>query len=139
MAIALEEARKAAARGEVPVGACLVKDGEVIAQAGNRVEMQTDACAHAEILVLRQALAHFQQKQLQGCDIYITLEPCAMCAGAIALCRLRRVYYGARDEKMGFAEYFTSPACHHRLEVYEGLAGRESATLLRAFFDTLRR
>ena len=141
MAQALEQARLAAARGEVPVGAVLVRDGRVIAAAGNRVEELSDPTAHAEVLVLRAAAAAGSPR-LEGCDLYVTLEPCPMCAAAISFARLRRVYFGAYDPKGGGVEHgprvFDHATCHHRPEVVGGLGERDCATLLREFFRQRR-
>lgn len=142
MALALAEARAAAARGEVPVGAVLVAGGEVVARAGNRVEELNDPTAHAEILCLRAAAARFGSPRLGGLDLYVTLEPCPMCAQAIAFARLRRVYYGAYDPKGGGVDHgpriFTQPTCHHRPDIYGGFAERDCAALLRNFFRDRR-
>lgn len=142
MAQALEQARLAAARGEVPVGAVLVRDGRVIAAAGNRVEELSDPTAHAEVLVLREAAAGAGSPRLEGCDLYVTLEPCPMCATAISFARLRRVYFGAYDPKGGGVEHgpriFDQPTCHHRPEVVGGLSEAACATLLREFFRQRR-
>jgi tRNA(adenine34) deaminase len=143
MAIAFAEAEAAGWRGEVPVGAVLVgDDGAVIAASGNRVEEQRDPTAHAEMLVLREAAAALDAKQLDGCDLYVTLEPCPMCAAAISLARVRRLYFGAYDPKAGGVEHgariFDQPTCHHRPEVYGGIDERRAAALLRAFFQARR-
>jgi tRNA(adenine34) deaminase len=143
MAIAFAEAEVAGWRGEVPVGAVLVgADGTVIAASGNRVEEQHDPTAHAEMLVLREAAATLGAKQLDGCDLYVTLEPCPMCAAAISLARVRRLYFGAYDPKAGGVEHgariFDQPTCHHRPEVYGGIVERRAAALLRAFFRERR-
>jgi tRNA(adenine34) deaminase len=143
MAIAFAEAEAAGWRGEVPVGAVLVgDDGAVIAASGNRVEEQRDPTAHAEMLVLREAAATLDAKQLDGCDLYVTLEPCPMCAAAISLARVRRLYFGAYDPKAGGVEHgariFDQPTCHHRPEVYGGIDERRAAALLRAFFRARR-
>ena len=139
---ALAEARAAAERGEVPVGAVIVRDGEVLARAGNRIVELKDPTAHAEILAIRAAAGRIGSERLIGCDLYVTLEPCPMCAGAIAFARLRRLYYGAADEKGGAVDngvrLFSSPTCHHVPEVYGGLGERDSAALLRAFFRDRR-
>lgn len=144
MEIALSEARAAASRGEVPVGACLVgPDGAVLAQAGNRTRELQDATAHAEMLVLRAGHRALGAERLTSCDLYVTLEPCAMCAGAIAHARIARLYYGAADPKSGGtahgARVFSHPQCHHAPEVYDGIAGAEAETLLRAFFAARRK
>jgi tRNA(Arg) A34 adenosine deaminase TadA len=136
---AIAEAEQAAWRGEVPVGAVLVgADGAVIATAGNRVEEARDPTAHAEMLVLRAGAAALGQKQLDRCDLYVSLEPCPMCAAAIALARVRRLYFAAYDPKGGGVEHgpriFDQPTCHHRPEVYGGIEERRAGALLRAFF-----
>lgn len=142
MAQALEQARLAARRGEVPVGAVLVRDGCVVAAAGNRVEELSDPTAHAEVLVLRAAAAMAGSPRLEGCDLYVTLEPCPMCAAAISFARLRRIYFGAYDPKGGGVEHgprvFDHATCHHRPEVVGGMAEAECATLLRDFFRQRR-
>lgn len=142
MAQALEQARLAARRGEVPVGAVLVRDGAIVAAAGNRVEELSDPTAHAEVLVLRAAAAAAASPRLGECDLYVTLEPCPMCAAAISLARLRRVYFGAYDPKGGGVEHgprvFDHATCHHRPEVVGGLREGECATLLRDFFRERR-
>jgi tRNA(adenine34) deaminase len=138
MDMALDEARAAGELGEVPIGCVLVRDGEVIARAGNRTIADRDPTAHAEMLAIRQAAATLGSERLEGCDLYVTLEPCAMCAGAVAFARIRRLYYGAADPKGGAVDngvkFFASPACHHRPEVYGGLAEAEAGALLREFF-----
>lgn len=143
MDAALAEARAAASRGEVPVGAVLVDPtGAIVARAGNRTRALSDPTAHAEILVLRQACAAGQTERLQGFDLYVTLEPCAMCAAAIAAARIRRVYYGASDPKSGGVAHgacvFSHPQAHHAPEVYEGIAEVESVEILRQFFAARR-
>jgi tRNA(adenine34) deaminase len=143
MALALAEAEAAGARGEVPVGAVLVdRESRVLATAGNRVETDRDPTAHAEMLVLRAGAALLGAKHLAECDIYVTLEPCAMCAAAIALARLRRLYFGAYDSKGGAVEHgprlFDQPTIHHRPEIYGGIEERRTADLLRAFFRDRR-
>ena len=139
---AFDEARAAGARGEVPVGAVVVRAGEVIAAAGNRTLADRDPTAHAELLAIRAACAALGSERLVGCDLYVTLEPCAMCAGAISFARLRRVYYAAPDPKGGALDhgphYFTQPTCHHAPEVYGGLRESEAAELLRGFFREKR-
>jgi tRNA(Arg) A34 adenosine deaminase TadA len=144
MELALAEAETAAARGEVPVGAVLIdNDGCVRAAAGNRVESDRDPTAHAEMLVLRAATARLGTKQLPGCDLYVTLEPCAMCAAAIAFARLRRLYFAAYDPKGGAVEHgprlFEQSTIHHRPEIYGGIEERKASELLRAFFHNRRR
>lgn len=143
MAIALAEARAAAARGEVPVGAVVTDaTGRVLARAGNRVEACADPTAHAELLALRAAAAARGAPRLPDCDLYVTLEPCALCAAAIALFRVRRLVFGAYDPKGGAVEHgprlFDQPTIHHRPEVVGGVAEREAAELLRAFFAARR-
>ena len=141
---ALAEAQNAARDGEVPVGAVLVDgaSGEVLAAAHNRVERDHDPTAHAEMLVIRQVAAERGQKRLAGCDLYVTLEPCAMCAAAIAFARLRRVYYGASDPKGGGVahgpRFFDQPTCHHRPEIYSGFEEARAGALLRDFFKKRR-
>ena len=143
MARALTEAEAAAARGEVPVGAVLVDaEGQVLAADGNRVEADRDPTAHAEILALRGGAERLGSKYLDGCDLYVTLEPCAMCAAAIAFARLRRLYFGAYDPKGGAVEHgprlFEQPTTHHRPEIYGGIEEGRAAELLRAFFRARR-
>jgi tRNA(Arg) A34 adenosine deaminase TadA len=143
MQTALEAAAAASARGEVPVGAVVVgPDGAIVAQASNRVEELCDPTAHAEMLALRAATAQLGQERLTECDIYVTLEPCALCAAAISLFRIRRLYFGAYDSKGGAVEHgprlFGQPTIMHRPEVYGGIQEVESATLLRDFFNKLR-
>lgn len=140
---ALAEAQAAAERGETPVGAVVVApDGAVLAAAGNRVRAATDPSAHAEMLALRAAARAFGSERLTGCDLYVTLEPCPMCAGAISLARIRRLYYGAADPKTGGVDHgarvFAHPTCHHAPEVYGGIAEAECAALLRQFFQARR-
>lgn len=142
MQIALDEACAAAARGEVPVGAVIVAGGEVLARAGNRTRELADPTAHAEMLAIRAACMRLGRERLTGAEIHVTLEPCAMCAAAIANARLARLYYGAADPKSGGvaqgARVFAQPQCHHVPEVYDGIAEGASAELLRAFFATRR-
>ena len=143
MARALAEAEAAAARAEVPVGAVLVDgDGKVLAADGNRVEERHDPTAHAEMLVLRAAAAALGSPRLVGCDLYVTLEPCPMCAQAVSFARIRRLYFGAPDPKGGGVEHgprlFSQPTCHHRPEVYGGIDERRAAELLRDFFAERR-
>jgi tRNA(adenine34) deaminase len=142
MDIALEEARAAGERGEVPVGCVIVREGAVIARAGNRTLAEHDPTAHAEIVAIRRAAAVLGSERLAECDLYVTLEPCAMCAGAIAFARARRLYYGAADPKGGAVDngvqFFASPTCHHRPEVYGGLAEAEASALLKRFFQERR-
>jgi tRNA(adenine34) deaminase len=143
MQLALAEAQAAAARGDVPVGAVLVDDeGRVLAVAGNRVEISHDPTAHAEMLVLRAGAARLGAARLAECDLYVTLEPCAMCAAAVALARLRRLYFGAYDPKGGAVEHgprlFDQPTTHHRPEIYGGIGEQRAGELLRAFFQARR-
>ncbi|MBV8652909.1 MAG: nucleoside deaminase [Alphaproteobacteria bacterium] len=144
MTLALAEAERAAARGEVPVGAVLVagESGEVLAASGNRVEELADPTAHAEMLVLREAAARRASPRLLDCDLYVTLEPCPMCAAAIALARLRRLYFAAYDPKGGGVEHgpriFTQPSCNHQPEVYGGIEEKRAGALLRQFFRERR-
>jgi tRNA(Arg) A34 adenosine deaminase TadA len=144
MDMALDEARAAAARGEVPVGAVVVDaaTGELLARAGNETEARRDPTAHAEMLVIRAAAAARGDARLPGCDLYVTLEPCAMCAAAISFARLRRLYYGAPDLKGGAVDhgprFFAQPTCHHAPEVYGGIAERAAGDLLRNFFQARR-
>jgi tRNA(adenine34) deaminase len=143
MELALEQAGRAEARGEVPVGAVLVDAvGNVLASAGNEVEARHDPTAHAELLVIRAAAALRQALRLQDCDLYVTLEPCAMCAAAISFARIRRLYYGAYDPKGGAVEhgprFYAQPTCHHRTEIYGGIEEQRAAALLKDFFATLR-
>ena len=144
MALALAEARAAAALGEVPVGAVIVDpaSGAVVARAGNRTRTRDDPTAHAEMLAIRAACAALGAERLAGLDLYVTLEPCPMCAGAIAAARLRRLYYGAADPKSGGVaqgpRVFSHPTCHHAPEIYDGIRGAEASALLRAFFAARR-
>jgi tRNA(adenine34) deaminase len=142
MAMALDEARAAGTRGEVPVGCVIVRDGAVVARAGNRTLADRDPTAHAEIIAIRAAAASLGSERLDACDLYVTLEPCAMCAGAVAFARIRRLYYGAADSKGGAVDngvkFFASPSCHHRPEVYGGLAEAEAGALLKEFFRERR-
>lgn len=138
MDAALEEARAAGARGEVPVGAVLVRAGVVVARAGNRVRELSDPTAHAEVLVIREACRVAGSERLGGADLYVTLEPCPMCAAAIAAARVARLYYGAADAKSGGvavgARVFSHPQCHHVPEVYDGIGADQAEALLKAFF-----
>ena len=143
MEAALLEARAAAKRGEVPVGAVVVSAaGEVIGKAGNRTRADNDPTAHAEVLAIRAACAHLGSERLIGCALYVTLEPCPMCAGAIAAARIERLYYGASDPKSGGvaqgARVFAHPQCHHAPEVFDGIAERECAALMVDFFAAKR-
>jgi tRNA(adenine34) deaminase len=144
MTLALTEAEAAAARGEVPVGAVLIDGaGQVVAAAGNQVEADRDTTAHAEMVVLRAGAKLLGVKRLAGCDLWVTLEPCAMCAAAIALSHVRRLYFGAYDPKGGAVEHgprlFDQPTIHHRPEIYGGIDEQPAAELLRAFFQGRRR
>jgi tRNA(adenine34) deaminase len=142
MDLALAEARAAGERGEVPVGCVVVHDGAVIARAGNRTLADCDPTAHAEVVAIRAAGAALGSERLVDCDLYVTLEPCAMCAGAIAFARIRRLYYGAADLKGGAVDngvqFFAAASCHHRPEVYGGMAEAEAAALLKRFFQERR-
>ncbi|MCX7340873.1 MAG: nucleoside deaminase [Hyphomicrobiales bacterium] len=142
MQMALAEAQAAADRGEVPVGAVVVRAGLVIARAGNRTRERNDPTAHAEMLAIRAACDALGAERLTGCDLHVTLEPCPMCAGAISFARIRRLYFGAVDPKGGAVEsgvrLYASPTCHHAPEVYGGMAQSEAAALLRDFFRERR-
>lgn len=142
MDLALKQAQIAGNAGEVPIGCVIVRDNEVIASAGNRTLTDRDPSAHAEILAIRQAAGALGSERLVECDLYVTLEPCTMCAGAISFARIRRLYYGAADPKGGAVDsgvrFFTSPTCHHAPEVYSAVGETEAATLLREFFRARR-
>jgi tRNA(adenine34) deaminase len=142
MDLALKAAEKAGKSGEVPIGCVIVLDNEVIAAAGNRTLTDRDPTAHAEILAIRQATEATGSERLVDCDLYVTLEPCTMCAGAISLARIRRLYYGAPDPKGGAVEsgvrFFASSTCHHAPEIYSAVCESEAATLLRDFFKVRR-
>jgi tRNA(Arg) A34 adenosine deaminase TadA len=142
MEIALGEAEAAAARGEVPVGAVIVSEGRIIARAGNRTMQDHDPTAHAEIVAIRAACEALGSERLPGCDLYVTLEPCPMCAAAISFARIRRLYYGAADPKGGAVEsgvrLYSDPTCHHRPEVYGGIGETAASLLLRDFFRARR-
>ena len=142
MAAALDEARAAAMRGEVPVGAVIVRGGQVVARAGNRTRELADPTAHAEMLAIRAACAVAGSERLGGHDLYVTLEPCPMCAAAISAARIDRLYYGAADPKSGGvafgARVFSHPQCHHVPEVYDGIAAAEAEAMLKAFFAERR-
>jgi tRNA(adenine34) deaminase len=142
MDLALAQAHAAAAAGEVPVGCVIVRDGAVIALAHNRTLADRDPTAHCELLAIRRAAAALASERLTDCDLYVTLEPCAMCAAAISFARIRRLYYGAADPKGGAVEngvrFFASPTCHHRPDVYGGIGEAEAAALLSDFFSKLR-
>lgn len=142
MDIALKEAKAASARGEVPVGAVLVRNGEVIARDGNRTLELNDPTGHAEILVIREACRQLDSQRLPECDLYVTLEPCAMCAAAISFARVRRLYFGAEDAKGGAVQngtrFFEQDTCHHRPDWYSGIGEQAAAELLKDFFSTRR-
>ncbi|WP_091912070.1 nucleoside deaminase [Mesorhizobium sp. YR577] len=142
MALALAEAEAAAKRGEVPVGAVIARGDQVVASAGNRTRELNDPTAHAEMLAIREASQKLSAERLNDLDLYVTLEPCAMCAGAISFARIRRLYFGAGDEKGGAVvngvRFFTSPTCHHVPEVYPGIAETSASTILKDFFQARR-
>jgi tRNA(adenine34) deaminase len=142
MDMALEEARAAQARGEVPVGCVIVRGSEVIVRAGNRTMADRDPTGHAELLALRAAAATIGSERLSDCDLYVTLEPCTMCAAAMSFARIRRLYYGAADPKGGAVDngvrFFSAPTCHHRPEVYGGVNESEASVLLKDFFAARR-
>jgi tRNA(adenine34) deaminase len=142
MSIALDEARAAGMRGEVPVGCVIVRGNKVIAQAGNCTIAEHDPTAHAELIAIRAAAAALGSERLTDCDLYVTLEPCAMCAAAMSFARIRRLYFGAADPKGGAVEhgvrFFAAPTCHHRPEVYGGIGEGECAALLKDFFQARR-
>ena len=139
---ALSEARTANEAGEVPVGCVIVREGKIIARAGNRTLTDRDPTAHAEMLAVRQAAKALGSERLIDCDLYVTLEPCAMCAAALSFARIRRLYYGAADPKGGAVDngvrFFAAPTCHHRPEVYGGIGETEASGLLREFFKARR-
>ena len=142
MDLALKAAEKAGKSGEVPIGCVIVRDGKVLAAASNRTLTDRDPTAHAEILAIRDAARKFGSERLTGCDLYVTLEPCTMCAGAISFARIRRLYYGAADPKGGAVEsgvrFFASPTCHHVPEIYSAVGDNEAAALLKEFFKARR-
>ena len=142
MALAFDEAEAAAVRGEVPIGAVIVRGNEIVARAGNRTREFNDATAHAEILAIRQASELLGQERLTGLDLYVTLEPCTMCAAAISFARLRRLYFGAADDKGGAVvsgiRFYASPTCHHAPDVYAGIGETRAAEMLRSFFKDRR-
>jgi tRNA(adenine34) deaminase len=142
MRLALDEARAAAAAGEVPVGAVVTRAGTVIASGRNRMRLDNDPTAHAEMVAMRAAAAALGTPRLDGCDLWVTLEPCAMCAGAMALARLSRLYFAAADPKGGAVLHgprlFAQPTCHHAPEVYSGMGEQEAGEMLKAFFRELR-
>lgn len=142
MAAALDEARAAGERGEVPIGAVVVSDGTIVARAGNETRALSDITAHAEVLAIRRAAAAIGDERLTGADLYVTLEPCTMCAAAISFARIRRLYYGAEDPKGGGVDngvrFYAQPTCHHAPEVYAGIGETSSAELLKRFFQSRR-
>ena len=142
MDLALEEARAAEAAGEVPIGCVVVRGGSVIASAGNRTIADRDPTAHAEMLAIRDAARALGSERLTDCDLYVTLEPCTMCAGAISFARIRRLYFGAADDKGGAVvsgvRFFAAPTCHHAPEIYSGLGEVESSEMLKRFFRQRR-
>jgi len=142
MALAMKEAQAAADRGEVPVGAVIAKGNSVVASAGNRTRELADPTAHAEMLAIREACRALSSERLTDFDLYVTLEPCTMCAGAISFARLRRLYFGAADEKGGAVvngvRFFASPTCHHTPDIYPGIGESEASLLLKTFFKERR-
>jgi tRNA(adenine34) deaminase len=142
MGVALAQARQAAAEGEVPVGAVVTRAGVIVATGGNAPRRLHDPTAHAEIVAIREAARLLGDERLPECDLYVTLEPCTMCAGAISFARIRRLYFGAGDPKGGAVEhgirFFEQPTCHHAPDVYGGISGSEAAALLRDFFAERR-
>jgi tRNA(adenine34) deaminase len=142
MSIAREEARAAGVRGEVPVGCVVVRDGTIVARAGNRTIADHDPTGHAELIAIRAAASALGSERLADCDLYVTLEPCAMCAAAMSFARIRRLYFGAADTKGGAVEhgvrFFAAPTCHHRPEVYGGINESDCGELLKSFFQTRR-
>jgi tRNA(adenine34) deaminase len=142
MSAAMSQARAAALRGEVPIGAVVVREGRVIAAAGNRTRELCDPTAHAEVLAIREACQLLQSERLPDCDLYVTLEPCPICAGTIAAARIKRLYFGALDPKSGGtlhgARVFSHPQCHHLPEIYDGIDAAQSEALLREFFAAKR-
>jgi tRNA(adenine34) deaminase len=143
MDVAFTEARVAALAGEVPVGCVIVHEGKVIVRANNRTVADKDPTAHAEMVALREAAKKLRSERLMECDLYVTLEPCTMCAAAMSLARIRRLYFGAADPKGGAVEsgvrFFDQPTCHHKPEIYGGIGEVRSATMLKEFFATRRR
>lgn len=142
MSTALEEARAAGSRGEVPVGCVIVHGSDIIARAGNRTIADRDPTAHAELIAIRAAAGVLGNERLTDCDLYVTLEPCTMCAAAMSFARIRRLYFGAADPKGGAVDhgvrFFTTPTCHHRPAAYGGIQESECAALLKNFFQALR-
>lgn len=143
MQIAMEEARAAGTRGEVPIGAVITHKNQIIARAGNRTREMNDPTAHAEVLAIRMACEVLQNERLGECDLYVTLEPCAMCAAAISFARIRRLYYASSDPKGGGVEYgprfYSQPTCHHAPDVYSGIGEADATALLRDFFKEKRK
>lgn len=142
MDLALEQAQIAQSSGEVPIGCVIVRDGKVLARAGNRTLTDKDPTAHAEVLAIREAARTIGSERLVDCDLYVTLEPCTMCAAAISFARIRRLYYGAADPKGGAVDsgvrFFASPTCHHAPEIYPSVGESEAAGLLKNFFKARR-
>jgi tRNA(Arg) A34 adenosine deaminase TadA len=142
MDLAIREARLAGERDEVPIGAVIVRGSLVVASAGNRTREFNDPTAHAELLAIREACGNLQQERLEGCDLYVTLEPCTMCAAAISFARIRRLYYAADDPKGGAVvsgvKFFSSPTCHHVPDIYAGIGESEASGLLKSFFQEKR-
>lgn len=142
MDLAIREARQAGERDEVPIGAVIVRGNMVVASAGNRTREFNDPTAHAELLAIREACGNLEQERLEGCDLYVTLEPCTMCAAAISFARIRRLYYAADDPKGGAVvsgvKFFSSPTCHHVPDIYAGIGESEASSLLKSFFQEKR-
>ena len=142
MDLAIREARLAGERDEVPIGAVIVRGNLVVASAGNRTREFNDPTAHAELLAIREACGNLEQERLEGCDLYVTLEPCTMCAAAISFARIRRLYYAADDPKGGAVvsgvKFFSSPTCHHVPDIYAGIGESEASGLLKSFFQEKR-
>jgi tRNA(Arg) A34 adenosine deaminase TadA len=142
MDLAIREARLAGERDEVPIGAVVVRGNLVVASAGNRTREFNDPTAHAELLAIREACGNLEQERLEGCDLYVTLEPCTMCAAAISFARIRRLYYAADDPKGGAVvsgvKFFSSPTCHHVPDIYAGIGESEASSLLKSFFQEKR-
>ena len=143
MSFALNEAKKAGSAGEIPVGAVIMKEGKLLATGQNRTRRDNDPTAHAEIVAIREASSRLKNFRLDDCDLFVTLEPCAMCAGAIVEARIKRLYFGADDSKSGAtfhgAKVFAHPQCHHKPEIYQGIDAETSQFLLRSFFDEQRK
>lgn len=139
---ALELAQNALLEGEVPIGAVVVHDGNIIGRGYNHTRKTHDCTAHAEIMAIREACSHLQNERLDGCDLYVTLEPCTMCAGAISFARIRRLYFAVSDPKGGAIEsgvrFFDAPTCHHKLEIYSGILEQDCQDLLLSFFQSKR-